>query len=96
MAAWVFPLAVKLLLQRDGYYTLSERDEGQCLAVDMLLAVTKWHKEMEGGMDQPKWQEIVSLAVTERKLERIMQQITKENPQLFTKDRSTEEDDGDK
>ena len=79
MAAWVFPLVVKLLLERDGHYTLSERDEDHCLTVDKLLTVTDWHKE-EDDKRRSRWQEIMSSTVWERNSERIAQQFLKENP----------------
>jgi hypothetical protein len=59
MAAWVFPLAVKLLLQRDGYYALSDDDRYRCLAIDKLLAVTAWGEKTKGGVGPHRWREIV-------------------------------------
>jgi len=59
MAAWVFPLAVKLLLQRDGHYTFSDQDQDRALAVDKLLAVADWGERTNGGTDPQKWQDIV-------------------------------------
>ena len=35
MAAYVFPLAVKLLLEREGHYVLTDTDRGWCWAVDL-------------------------------------------------------------
>ena len=42
MAAYVFPLAVKLLLEREGHYVLTDTDRGRCWAVDQLLALAQW------------------------------------------------------
>lgn len=39
MAALVFPLVVKLLLEREGHYVLTDDDRDWCFAVDKLLAV---------------------------------------------------------
>ena len=41
MAAYVFPLAVKLLLEREGHYVLTDTDRGGCWAVDQLLALAQ-------------------------------------------------------
>lgn len=57
MAASVFPLVVKLLLHRDGYYNLSEKDHVRCLAVDKLLAATGWPENAGKGS---KWSCIMS------------------------------------
>ena len=75
MAAWVFPLAVKLLLQRDGYYTFSDRDKVRCLVVDKLLATTGWSEKMDGGADLHKWQEVVSSTAREHNVKRIKEQL---------------------
>lgn len=68
MAAWVFPLAVKLLLQRDGHYTFSDHDKVRGLSVDKLLAVTDWDKKTENGKGPYKWDEIVSTPAMEYNL----------------------------
>ena len=59
MVAWVFPLTVKLLLQRKGHYTLTENDHGYCLAVDRLLATTNWREEINSDNLPCKWKHIV-------------------------------------
>jgi hypothetical protein len=58
MAAHVFPLVVKLLLQREGRYSLADRDCGSARAVDKLLAVTDWADDEERNCSL--WTEIVS------------------------------------
>ena len=63
MAAWVFPLVVKLLLQRDGLYTLSDTDKGHCMTVDKLLAVIDWAERTDYGASM--WNNIVSSTVME-------------------------------
>ena len=45
MAAYVFPLAVKLLLGREGHYALTDTDQAGCRAVDQLLALARWGEE---------------------------------------------------
>lgn len=51
MAAFVFPLIVKLLLERTGLYALSAEDLGNLDAIDRLLIAQRW---TEGS-----WREIV-------------------------------------
>jgi hypothetical protein len=58
MAAWVFPLAVKLLLHGDGHYALSDADNVRCLTVDTLLATTDWAEE--DRILGTRWHKIVS------------------------------------
>ena len=86
MAAWVFPLTVKLLLQRDGLYTLSDHDEGHCLAVDKLLAATDWCKKTDSGNGLHKWQEIVSSTTSKYEAERIEKQILEQTQHLVPAD----------
>ena len=42
MAAFLFPVIVKVLLSKEGYYQLTEDDEGALRAIDKLLVVNKW------------------------------------------------------
>ena len=60
MAAWVFPLTVKMLLQREGHYQLTDHDCSHCLAIDQLLAVDGWGELIEDGIGPPRWHEVVS------------------------------------
>lgn len=83
MAAWVFPLAVKLLLQRDGHYTLSDADKGRCLTVDKLLAATGWAEEADDGS---RWHEIVSSTQRSHKFDLITDRFLERNPHLFSDD----------
>ena len=84
MAAWVFPLAVKLLLRREGYYTLSEHDEGHCFAIDKLLAETNWRDEVgDSRNDSNKWQNIVSSAKEDRVWKKRSKELEERWRQLF-------------
>lgn len=58
MAAFTFPLAVKLRLAGEGHYTLSREDEVRCRAVDALLTQTDWAAE-NGSSITTKWQCII-------------------------------------
>lgn len=55
MAAFAFPLTVKLILSRHGYYTLNRRDREHCGALDLLLGSTDWREFAGSGMTV--WQE---------------------------------------
>ena len=59
MAAHVFPLAVKLLLAKDGHYTLSDTDRARGLSVDKLLAAAQWAHDREAE-SRESWSSIES------------------------------------
>lgn len=88
MAAWVFPLAVKLLLQRDGHYTFSDTDTIHCLTVDKLLAVTGWAGETEGASWLSKWHEIVSSIARKQTFHLSWERFLERNPHLFSQESS--------
>jgi hypothetical protein len=58
MAAFVFPLVVKLGLVKEGYYSLSRDDEIRCRAVDALLSKPDWADENGSSMNT-NWQIII-------------------------------------
>jgi hypothetical protein len=60
IAAFAFPLAVKLCLEQEGHYTLSHQDEVRCHALDLLLAATDWREFQESNMTV--WQTQLSQA----------------------------------
>ena len=57
MAAWVIPLTVKLLLEREGHYKLTDLDKCFCMTVDKLLSVNDWGKGTEESCS--KWDDII-------------------------------------
>jgi len=57
MAAFVFPLLVKLLLSRKRLYKLSLSDEARCRAIDQLLTCNEWGKTEGNG--QSRWANVV-------------------------------------
>ena len=89
MAAWVFPLVVKLLLGRDGHYLLSDDDKCHCLAVDKLLAATHWGEAIEGGTGPHRWHDIVFSTSRDYNFDSTMRKFFDEHPELF-KDESME------
>ena len=58
MAAFVFPLVVKIMLSNEEFYTLSRREKGSCRAVDKLLAQTEWYEDNE-DRNSTNWQTIL-------------------------------------
>jgi hypothetical protein len=58
MAAFVFPLLVKLLLAAEGHYALAENDEARLAAVDKLLAATGWAERVPNS-NSTVWQKIL-------------------------------------
>jgi len=59
MAAFVFPVVVKGLLEREGHYVRSEDDDVRCESIDKLLAVTEWHRDSDDGRTT-RWDGTVS------------------------------------
>ena len=57
MAAFVFPLVVKLGLLHEGHYSLSREDDIRCQAFDGLLSLPKWPGQA-GSMNSP-WQDVL-------------------------------------
>jgi len=59
MAAFVFPLVVKLHLVQEGHYSLSSEDEVHCRSVDALLSLVNWADE-NGSSIHTKWQNTIT------------------------------------
>jgi hypothetical protein len=59
VAAFVFPLAVKLLLMREGHPTLTEDEAVRCQSIDKLLAATEWHAVVGHHSDATTWRTIL-------------------------------------
>jgi hypothetical protein len=74
IAAFVYPLAVKLKLAHAGLYQLSEREMGACDALDLLLD-SHWGK---GWKKDPEWSKILSMSEAERALTRIIEEAWEE------------------
>ena len=60
MAAFAFPLLVKLLLEKAKFYALSEEDNGKLWAIDNLLAATEWAEIVGSSSLNTRWQKIIS------------------------------------
>jgi hypothetical protein len=68
IAAFAYPLTVKLRLAEDGYYALSDRELGACDAIDQLLD-SNWGS---GRTKPAEWSNILSRAEGHRELHTII------------------------
>lgn len=80
MAAFAFPLTVKLLLAKEGHYQLTSADEAQWKSIDRLLGVTGWDEESEEDNDGRAWHKILSEAKWDHDVEKRMEQFLKDHP----------------
>jgi hypothetical protein len=65
MAAYAFPILVKVLLAAEGHYRLTALDHDRCHALDRLLAATMWGSTAtRSGV--PVWQDIVVSVTRDR------------------------------
>jgi hypothetical protein len=80
MAAFVFPLVVKLRLAQEGHYALTSADEAQSKSIDQLLGVTGWDEEQEGDNDGRAWHRIVSKAKWDRDFDQRLAEFLKDHP----------------
>lgn len=93
MAAHVLPLVVKLMLERDGDYKLTDDDRSACLATDPLLVATQWvddRDERDTGEKRPSWQRILSKSRLDMSFDRAMEKYRKEHPEAFADDSKDE------
>lgn len=74
IAAFAYPLSVKLKLANADLYQLSAREKGACDALDHLLD-SHWGK---GWEKDPEWSKILSMAEAERDLRRIIEEAWEE------------------
>ena len=83
MAAYVFPLAVKLLLEREGHYALTDTDRVGCRAVDQLLASSRWVEEEASWESKESWTCIRSKARRDLESDNVRKAVRKEHPEWF-------------
>ena len=86
MAAFVFPLTVKILLAREGHYALTDDDRDRLMAVDKLLATAGWDddKDEEGEEGGPaRWQVVVTEVKLARQHDLLMQKMKAKYPDLW-------------
>lgn len=82
MAAWTFPLAVKLLLAREGHYALTHEDRARCLSVDKLLGAVDWSRPTEEGTGPPVWAKIVAQTRLDYDMEQSLRRFIEEHPEF--------------
>lgn len=75
-AAFVYPLTVKLLLERDGLYQLSPRETGACQALDDLL-VSNFRT---GPLKLPEWSTVLSARERMAEYQAIVQTVLRQTP----------------
>ena len=83
MAAFVFPLAVKLQLSQEGHYAITCVDEAHCGAIDKLLAATAWDGEPEDGDLGSTWHNVVADSVQDHEIDKRIREAMKKHPVLF-------------
>lgn len=89
MAAHVFPLTVKLLLEPEGHYTLTDDDRARCLAVDALLAATQWvgDRDDDDRDDSGRsWHETMSKVKRNVAFDKAFEAVKMKYPDLFKDD----------
>jgi hypothetical protein len=59
MGAFVFPLAVKLMLTADGHYKTVDDDEVRLRSIDELLAATGWGRRTGSNSNATMWRKIL-------------------------------------
>jgi hypothetical protein len=78
----LYPLAVKLMLERDGQYTITDSDHIRCLSLYNLLAATAWGEGDESDRTT-RWDSIISKTRSDYSFDKVMEKITREHPEWF-------------
>lgn len=86
MAAHAFPLAVKLLLEKEGHYAVTDEDRGACVATDLLLVEKEWVEDRDGRNEGRSWNEIVRKTRRSVQFHTIWQKYKDKHPELFGSD----------
>jgi len=88
MSAYVFPLAVKLLLAENGHYQLSDDDRVRCLAVDKLLASVRWVEDRNAEDDESEesWTAVTARVRRDLDWERAWEAVRQQYPDMFQED----------
>lgn len=92
MAAHVFPLAVKLLLEQEGHYAPTDEDRASCLATDVLLAATQWVADDDGREEGRTWHEVIQKTKRSVQFDAIWERVKAEHPELFQADSEESEE----
>jgi len=90
MAAFVFPLFIKLKLEGEGRYVLTHDDKSRCFAVDSLLAAPRWD-DANSSSRQYRWVEELneaSFSMTSRMAMKYLEEAARSGA-VPTEDEST-------
>jgi hypothetical protein len=75
MAAYVFPLVVKLLCEEQGKYVLTDNDVVALMAIDRLLLARDWDSDVtvrvskQSGHQIKNWQQVLGNVRSDRRVE---------------------------
>ena len=88
MAAHVLPLVVKLMLEQEKHYVLTDDDRAACLATDPLLMATQWVDDRDERDDDkaPSWQKILSKTKLNVSFDRAWETYKKKHPEAVGED----------
>jgi hypothetical protein len=86
MAAHVFPLTVKLMLEKEGHYAPTDEDRGACLATDLLLVEKQWVEDRDGRTEGRFWHEVIYKTRSSVRFDSIWQKYKEKHPELFQSD----------
>lgn len=86
MAAHVFPLTVKLMLEKEGHYAPTDEDRGACLATDVLLVEKQWVEDRDGRNEGRSWHEVIYKTRSSVRFDSIWQKYKEKHPELFRSD----------
>lgn len=82
MAAFVFPLAVKLLLAQESKYALNVTDEIHCGAIDKLLDAQDWFTPTDPSQSLCTWRKTISDYKFHLSVERAVEKVVQtQNPE---------------
>jgi hypothetical protein len=81
MAAFTFPLALKLLLAAEGHYAVTGEDIAKCKTVDTLLAVSRW--DTRNGENFSDWHQILAKEQSDQRFAAAFEKAKAEHPDLF-------------
>jgi hypothetical protein len=85
MSAYVFPLAVKLLLVENDLYQLSDDDRVRCLAIDKLLASERWVEDLDHEDDESdeSWGAVTARVRRDLDWQRAWEAVRLRHPEMF-------------
>lgn len=83
MAAHVFPLTVKLILEKEGHYAPTDEDRAACLATDLLLVEKQWVEDRDGQKRGHSWQEVIHKTASSVRFDANWERYKREHPDAF-------------